>query len=531
VGRVTTNQALALEVLHALVAAGVRTFCVCPGGRNAPFVEALATPPPGIEVIDFFEERSAAFFALGRARRDDRPAAVITTSGTACAELLPAIVEAHYSCTPLLAVTADRPRSYRGTGAPQVIEQPGLFGVYVQQAVDLDTVETSWRLDVADGPCHINVCFEEPLLAGWEDRGVKLPPDGPRDDRRGRPHPHGSRAVPQDAPPDWLHDVERPLVMLGALPDPADQQVALEFCERLQAPVLAEASSHLKGRLGRHLLRGSEVSAGRAVRRGVFDAVIRIGNIPSFRLWRDLESEWAVPVLSVSRRPWPGLTRGTVVHVPRGCPLSVALPSLAAFPCSSLETVLADDREVEAVVTVLLDRYPLCEPAIVRKLSQAVPGGAFVYLGNSQPIREWNQFAEERSVVFGESRGANGIDGQLSTFLGATGCGRENWAIVGDLTALYDLQAPWALANAGGAVRIVILNNGGGKIFQRMFANPRFQNRHDLRFPSFAALWGLEYRADLPAGEWSARAGVIELRPDPGETDAFWAALAERARQ
>ena len=134
---VTTNQALAVSAIDRLLAAGVRTFCVCPGGRNAPLVEALEAMLAGTaEVLSFFDERSAGFFALGRARRDRSPVAVVTTSGTAAAELLPAMVEAYYSTVAVVAVTADRPRAFRGSGAPQAIDQVNLFGPYAESTID-----------------------------------------------------------------------------------------------------------------------------------------------------------------------------------------------------------------------------------------------------------------------------------------------------------------------------------------------------------------------------------------------------------
>jgi 2-succinyl-5-enolpyruvyl-6-hydroxy-3-cyclohexene-1-carboxylate synthase len=116
------NSLLAGEVLAVLRGAGVKTLVVCPGGRNAPLVLAADASSRVFDVLNFFEERSAAFFALGRIRRDDAPVAVITTSGTAAAELLPAMLEAVHGGWPLIAVTADRPRRLRGTGAPQTID-------------------------------------------------------------------------------------------------------------------------------------------------------------------------------------------------------------------------------------------------------------------------------------------------------------------------------------------------------------------------------------------------------------------------
>lgn len=147
-----TNIASARRVIERVRDAGVTDFCVCGGSRNAPLLTVLGGDP---NAFTFVDERSAAFFALGRAKRDGKPVAVITTSGTAAAELLPATVEAFYSGVPLILITADRPARYRGTGAPQSIEQVGLFGVYATADIDRWSGRT---------PLHINVEFDEPLI-------------------------------------------------------------------------------------------------------------------------------------------------------------------------------------------------------------------------------------------------------------------------------------------------------------------------------------------------------------------------------
>lgn len=149
-----SNLSTARSVLERVRRSGASDFCVCGGSRNAPLLAALGAMQ-GVRVITFIDERSAAFFALGRIKRDGHPVAVITTSGTAAAELLPAAIESHYCGAPLLLITADRPARYRGTGAPQSIEQIGLFGVYAE--TDLER----WS---GRGPLHINVEFDEPLI-------------------------------------------------------------------------------------------------------------------------------------------------------------------------------------------------------------------------------------------------------------------------------------------------------------------------------------------------------------------------------
>lgn len=146
-----SNIAAARAIIERVRGAGVVDFCVCGGSRNAPLIAVLASS----NVFSFVDERSAAFFALGRVKRDGKPVAVVTTSGTAAAELLPATIEAYYSGAPLVLITADRPARFRGTGAPQAIEQIGLFGPYA--ATDFDR----WN---GRTPLHINVEFDEPLI-------------------------------------------------------------------------------------------------------------------------------------------------------------------------------------------------------------------------------------------------------------------------------------------------------------------------------------------------------------------------------
>jgi 2-succinyl-5-enolpyruvyl-6-hydroxy-3-cyclohexene-1-carboxylate synthase len=164
-----SNIAEARRVIALARELGVVDFCVCGGSRNAPLIDSLAasrlpfaeagTTANGerqtANAFTFVDERSAAFFALGRAKLTGRPVAVITTSGTAVAEMLPAAIEAHYSGVPLVLITADRPARYRGTGAPQAIEQAALFGVYASRDPE------RWARDCA---LHINIAFDEPLI-------------------------------------------------------------------------------------------------------------------------------------------------------------------------------------------------------------------------------------------------------------------------------------------------------------------------------------------------------------------------------
>jgi 2-succinyl-5-enolpyruvyl-6-hydroxy-3-cyclohexene-1-carboxylate synthase len=276
------------------------------------------------------------------------------------------------------------------------------------------------------------------------------------------------------------------------------------------------------------------------MRRGLFDCVLRLGNVPTARLWRDLEApSCAIPVVSLGSLPFTGLSRG--VH----CWGDVAAlaPALATGiePRPGEAEFLRGDAERALGLDRALRDLPHSEPGMIAALSRLMSAEASVYLGNSSPIREWDLAADRARPRWAQaSRGANGIDGQISTFLGGVRQGRDAWAIIGDLTALYDLAAPWALPFLPSAsVRVAVVNNGGGKIFSRIFGSELFENRHSLRFDHFAKAWGVSYerwasipqspvaaavsRPDRPIDRADGRAAeLIEILPNEAETAEFW---------
>ena len=484
-----TNIAEARRVIEQACRLGAADFCVCAGSRNAPLLAVLGAS--NLRIYSFVDERSAAFFALGRAKRTGRPVAVVTTSGTAVAELLPAAVEAHYSGTKLIFITADRPSRYRGTGAPQAIEQEEIFGVYAGGSV-----------------LHINIEFDEPLIdevAG--SRGFEVSRQETDDAAN---HADTPRPRNRETPQPLLFT--RPLVILGGLA-PTHRDRVRAFALALNAPVYAEPPSGLREDPAlAHLL----ITAGeRMIGRSNFDGVIRIGNVPSLRFWRDLdESRRDLPLVSFSDLPFTGCSRGEVHPIE-------ALPD-DITPRERDERFFSDDRSRAVSIAAILDDEPQSELAMVRSLSRTIPANARVYLGNSLPIREWDLAAirDWRGLAIEANRGANGIDGQLSTFLGQCDPSRPNICVVGDLTAIYDSNAPWIVPqlDAGIDWRIVIINNGGGRIFSRVpslrkldpaMRERMIENSHALRFDHWAAMWSIEDR-------------VTELRPDADSTRRAW---------
>jgi 2-succinyl-5-enolpyruvyl-6-hydroxy-3-cyclohexene-1-carboxylate synthase len=462
-----TNIDVARRTIAAIRGLGVTEFCVCAGSRNAPLLAVLGKTAQ-IRSYTFVDERSAAFFALGAGKRLGRPACVVTTSGTAVAELLPAAIEAHYSGVPLVLLTADRPARFRGTGAPQSIDQQGIFGVHAATNID------GWD---GTGALHVNVEFDEPLIDD-EVEGDALPPVR-------------SRVIPDGTPVPI--EFEKPLILIGGLAA-VDRDRAREFALQLNAPVYAEPLSGLRED---DALRDLLVLNERSLGRGGFDGVIRIGNVPTLRFWRDLDRS-DLGLVSFSRLSFPGLSRGDVHSL-------AALPNPKPRPRD--EAFFARDREQRARFEALLDEEPDSEVAIFRKLSRELPPGSRIYLGNSLPIREWDLAAtrEQRGYVFEANRGANGIDGQLSTSFGWG----ADVAVVGDLTALYDLNAPWIIPQLDSKPRVIVINNRGGRIFERVptGAPELTLNEHSMAFDNWAAMFGIN---------------LTELRPDIEASRRVW---------
>jgi 2-succinyl-5-enolpyruvyl-6-hydroxy-3-cyclohexene-1-carboxylate synthase len=560
------NNSLTCQLIQEVLNKGVKEFCLSPGARNAPLIYSLSKLP-FIKVYFWPEERSAAFFALGRIKATGLPVAVVTTSGTAAAELLPASVEAHYTSLPLLLITADRPRRYRGTGAPQSIEQLGIFSHYVHFSQDLEGTEICqlepWTLQ---GPAHLNVCFEEPKDA--ECRNINV--EGITAGNFAKNHPFGNKNSISEFD-HFIDSVEFPLVVVGELEREAAESI-VSFLLRYQAPVYLEAQSGLREdpRLESLKVKTIEKIWERSAQCGYpIDGVLRIGGIPTARLWRDLE-EGRAKVCSVSQHPFSGLSCAGVLHQSPASFFSnlafleredgmmedaeselfayqerhssaVMAPSKPCLTLSSQTAVstlkkkkdfsfqnwLEKDHRCWENLLQLFEEEPLAEQSLIHALSRQIPSDAKIYLGNSLPIREWDQAATRLLAHpnVAVNRGANGIDGQLATFLGYCSPEQDNWAILGDLTALYDLAAPWILPQLPPLkANLVIVNNGGGQIFARMFAHQNFRNEHDLNFKPLADFWKWAYERwesiplSIPKGEGGR---IIELVPDMQATQRF----------
>jgi 2-succinyl-5-enolpyruvyl-6-hydroxy-3-cyclohexene-1-carboxylate synthase len=312
--------------------------------------------------------------------------------------------------------------------------------------------------------------------------------------------------------------MKRPLIIVSGLRQ-EEADFVLPLLKEIERPLYLEGTSRLRGHpdLARFELKGGE----KILKRAEFDGVIRIGNVPTLRFWRDLENS-RLPVLNFSNIPLSGLPRVGWVQ-----PL-IELAELQMKYLAWTETERQFDLKLHKELVQLVLEYPLSEPGWFQTLSRWIPVEARLFLGNSLPIREWDTAAEFNSTrdIFA-NRGTNGIDGLVATFCGVCERDRSNWAIVGDLSVLYDLSGPWSLRERPiEDFNLVIINNGGGQIFQRMFQNTLFLNSHDLHFENWAKMFSLGYERITEAASLGETRGprVVEIIPCVEQTEAYWSA-------
>lgn len=528
----STSASFVKSLLAQCCLGGICEWVVCPGARNMALLQVLAAAEDLVKWTHF-DERSAAFFALGRVQDMGLPVAVVTTSGTAAAELLPAVVEAYYERRPLLLLTADRPADYRGSAAPQAIEQADIFGVYAP-TIDLETPDSLPEDVLKDwdyaSPLHINVCLPDPDPA-WNPGNCDLYPAEPPEDSEFR----GSLAELAQA----LRFKSRGglVVMLGGL-DPTEQAPALWLANELKAPVVADATSGLREELAHLALTDADA----LLRENPPAVLLRIGDVPVARFWRDLEDIPSTEVFSITRTGFSGLARPSAVVTGDLEAILHALGDVDSV--GDVNGLRAMNKRKKALMEELLITCPDSEQAMVRAFSCFAADADCIYLGNSMPVRYWNSFAQTAIPTENvrANRGANGIDGQIATFLGVSARCSRSWGLVGDLTAMYDSNALALLPQLDKGTRVLgVINNGGGGIFRALpgaASHPEAMRNllvqpHAHSFKAIAEQWGMRYLVVRTAEDFDQLDSLaedsqtlVELIPDWEQTEHVRNALA-----
>ncbi len=472
------QSTLAVTLLDEWARAGLRDVVVCPGSRSAP-VALAAARQGGVRTHVRLDERGAGFYAIGLALASGRPVALVVTSGTAAAELHAAVAEADLARVPLIVVTADRPPELRGVGAPQTIEQRSLYGAMVRRAEDPGVARAeaaaSWRPlaarlwiaaaggDGAPGPVHLNLALVEPLVEPAGD-----PPPG--------------RA---DAAP-WRTVVAAP--SRAATLDVAGRRVLAVVGAGVDAGTITVATALGWAVVGDATARGSLPYADALLRDAEFaalarpDLVVRAGGLPASRALGERLREWGSEVVALDAWGPVADPDGVVARTVAGAP-DPACAAHRGDPAYG-EWWARAARAVGDALAGLDDT--LTEPALARDVVAAsARSGAALVVGSSMPVRDVEWWAPAREAPTFANRGANGIDGVVSTTLGVAAATGSALGLVGDLTFLHDASS-LAEPVEGSAVVVVADNAGGGifsflpqatllgpEEFEALFATPR----------------------------------------------------------
>ena len=534
------NYAFAGAFVDELARCGLRHVCFCPGSRSSPLTISFARHP-AIKTWSHLDERSGAFFGLGMAQTLGEPVVVVCSSGTAAANFFPAVVEAHFSSVPLLILTADRPPELHDWGALQAIDQTRMYGSHAKWSVNMPPPEATSDLmgyvrsmacrafftaaSPPAGPVHVNLPFREPLepvtVEGDFVDGLYNPQDERWHGRAdGRPYveamPQEQRAPSQSVERirNVLTSTERGIIVCGPQSDPHLAKAVTSLSLSMGYPVLADVLSQV--RCGPDdkssiidcydaFLRDEDLADSLEP-----EVVVRIGTLPvSKPLTQYLERHRSAKHILVGEdNAWADPFRL----------VSEAVHADATLFCAELAASLNGHRAPErwisrwlrvadpsrAAMREAIDRLPgMFEGKVFTELAQSLPQDSVVFVGNSMPVRDMDSFfpSTDRRIRFMSNRGAGGIDGVVSTALGAGAASQNPLVLVlGDISFYHDMNGLLAARTHSLSATIIVINNNGGGIFSFLpqaaypdVFEPYFGTPHGLDFKAAADLYSMHY--------------------------------------
>ena len=534
-----TNLDVAQIIVEALSSMGVNQFVISPGSRSTPLTVAIARHPEAKALVHY-DERGAAFFALGYARATQMPAVLVCTSGTAVANYFPALIEASMDNVPMIVLSADRPPELIGVGANQAIFQQDIYGVYPRLSLNLPPPEpAALAVNILDqvvqlccastgvrpGPVHLNCQFREPLLpervvtaelpgydADWVKNNSKFIPDAST-----------SLPLPSETVQHLLRSFKkskRGIIVVGRSVDKSSNNSILRLSESLNIPVLPDVQSQLRFRSHPCVITQFDlVLLSDEIQKQKPDFVIHFGGAyTSKRLLNYLDGS-KIFYVSVKETP---------ERIDPNHQVSVEIQADIDIFCLSMDSleIKQDDEwlklwqgmETRTSITIsnlLSHDSQLSEPGISYQLSKVIPNSHALMLANSMSIREMEMFAATghfKGNIFA-NRGSSGIDGLLATAAGY-GAGSQGpvTILLGDLAFLHDLNSLQLIKNSEQPIIMVVMNNDGGGIFSFLpvrdeidLFEPFFGTPHGLTLENAAAMFDLAYTNPVDMGEFQTR--------------------------
>jgi isochorismate synthase/2-succinyl-5-enolpyruvyl-6-hydroxy-3-cyclohexene-1-carboxylate synthase/2-succinyl-6-hydroxy-2,4-cyclohexadiene-1-carboxylate synthase/O-succinylbenzoate synthase len=550
-------------MVEELCRCGCNTFCIAPGSRSSPLTLAIAQHPRA-RLIPGIDERSLGFWALGHGKATGRPCVVVTSSGTAVANLLPAVVEASQSNVPMILMTADRPAELRDTGSNQTINQVGIFGHYVRWEADLippsedvplrksisaisNAVRTSTS-EMCSGPVHLNCQFREPLnpvSVKWDPPTVLQGLDqwiSGKEPLTRLENKFAQMSSVAAIDHGILHEIlqcRKGLLIVGELADPEDVTAAKQISRILGWPIVADILSglrvgHAHGSKNEHMVNYMDHVLLSEKHWSLIkpDIVLHLGSrltskrVLNFLEWSALQnddgglcSKWILADRKKTR-----YDPSHLLHLRIECPLPNLLESLMDGPelttdhCQEYSKLLmgANQAVERAIEMNINSHHTMSEVHIAKVIDECLPIGDGLFVGNSMPIRDLDMFSGPRSsyhhaefpgMPIAANRGASGIDGVLSSAAGyADGLQRKSTLVIGDVSFLHDSNGLNLLrtGSMSPALTVVLINNSGGGIFNFL------PIAGDVPEDQFRPLWTTPQHVDI-AGICRAQ-GIPHMR-------------------
>lgn len=516
-------------IIEELLRNGVDYFCLSPGSRSTPLTTAVARQPRARRIV-IYDERAAAFHALGYARATGRPAVLICTSGSAPANYFPAIIEAALEDISMIVLSADRPPELRDSGANQTIDQVKMYASYVRWQMDLATpdehIPAAYVLSIVNrlvrmasgtnpGPVHLNCMFREPLAPEQQPFSeTYLSPiqNWIKENKPWTHYHHGQATILPDDLQDIIHvlsTTKRGVIIIGRLEQYKSEKVLHDFLSCLNWPVFPDISSGLRsGGDYPYLIHYYDLMVSTITE--PFETVLHLGGrFVSKRLQQFLEKYPPKTYFHVN---------GTQARLDAGLLVTKRLSMSAHDFCAAIQGIQSRNearqwtvflkkisQQVDGKLDELLSEGPfLSQPQLKRIISREIQAQSALFLANSLPVREMDIFAatDGPQVKIAVNRGASGIDGTVATATGfAVGCNKPLTLVIGDLALLHDLNALMLVKQISQPVIVVVVNNHGGGIFHFLpisrfedIFEEYFATAHDLTFEGAAQMFGLEYQ-------------------------------------
>lgn len=517
--------------IEELIRCGCTQFVVAPGSRSTPLAGAVAQNPKAHYVVTF-DERSAGFFAVGYAKARKLPAAIIVTSGSAVANLMPAVVEASYARTPLIILSADRPWELRDVEANQTINQNNIFANFSRWFFELpcsdDRISPTMVLSTAShavyrsrfliaGPVQINCLFREPLvpveqeykkdflsLKNWHSCSEAYTRyDNPIKE----PSPQMLSLVA-----DLVSQSKSGLLVVGSVKNNSAQSALLKLAQILNWPVCADIGSGLRQSQNSYIIKHEHHALLKPLAQGQeFDLVLQIGGrLISKTIEQLLSARAGLNHIMLDDHPMrsdPGLcvTHRVECDIEKFCESLIRMLKDRQLRSSALPGLLESSKHVSKIINNIIDEgEAVSEPYVARQISKFISAQSMLMASTSMPIRDYHMFAvyrEDNGPDIVVNRGASGIDGLLSTAIGfAHASCKRSTVLIGDLAFMHDANALAMLSQLKEPMCIVVINNKGGGIFSFLpvreypkIMTPLIDTPHDHDLSGFAQAFKIEF--------------------------------------